>query len=45
MLVDNVWKKGGTKERIKRVGTGIPSFLIEKKGERKRRETLSYCKC
>lgn len=27
MPVENVWVKAGRKERIKRVGTGIPSFL------------------
>jgi len=28
MPVDNVWTKVGRKERIKRVGTGIPSFFV-----------------
>jgi len=29
MPVENVWTKAGRKGRIKRGGTGIPSFLLD----------------
>ena len=41
MPVENMWKKAGRKERIKRVGTGIPSFFVWIKSVRKGRINLT----